>query len=234
MPTPAAPGPHPGDTPALGGVTAVPDVESNPVMHLSDPASATLDELVDAARGGSHPAFEELVRRTHAGTFALARRLVTDEDDAREVVQEAYLRAYRSIRKFRGDAQFTTWIYRITANCASTHLGRRRRDRHDELDEDLTVVDLHPDRDPGLAADASLLRARVDAAIAELPARLRAVVVLRDLYDLTHAEIAEELGISESAAKVRLHRARRRLRTVIFPSRSDAACDETEDRAHAV
>jgi len=219
---------------SIEGVTAVPAVESNPVMHLADPAAASLEDLVGAARDGSHPAFDELVRRTHAGTFTLARRLVTDEDDAREVVQEAYLRAYRSIRKFRGDAQFTTWMYRITANCASTHLGRRRRDRHDELDDDLAVVDSHPERDPGLAADASLLRARVDAAIADLPVRLRAVVVLRDLYDLNHAEIAEELGISESAAKVRLHRARRRLRTVIFPNRTETACDEPEDRAHAV
>ena len=234
VPTPVAPDPLGDDPPATDGVTVVPEVESNPAMQLADPATATLEELVDAARAGSHPAFDELVRRTHAGTFTLARRLVTDEDDAREVVQEAYLRAYRSIRKFRGDAQFTTWIYRITANCASTHLGRRRRDRHDELDDDLTVVDLHPDRDPGLAADASLLRARVDAAIADLPARLRAVVVLRDLYDLNHAEIAEELGITESAAKVRLHRARRRLRTVVFPSRAEATCEEPEGRARAV
>lgn len=217
------------------GVTLVPEGESNEVMRLIDPPTATLEALVHAARDGSHPAFEELVRRTHASTYTLARRLVTDEDDAREVTQEAYLRAFRSIRKFRGDAQFSTWMYRITANCASTHLGRRRRDRHDELDEDLTVVDLHPDRDPGLAADATMLRERVDAAIADLPARLRAVVVLRDLYDLNHAEIADELGISESAAKVRLHRARRRLRSVVFPARADSPADDREeDQAHAV
>jgi RNA polymerase sigma-70 factor (ECF subfamily) len=203
-------------------------------MRLRDPRSASVDALVDAARGGDQAAFAELVRRTHADTYTLARRLVSDDDDAREVVQEAYLRAFRSIRRFRGDAQFTTWLYRITANCASTHLGRRRRLRHEPLDDDLTLVDVHPERDPALAADGSLLRLRVQAAIDELPSRLRAVVVLRDIYDLNHAEIADELGISESAAKVRLHRARRRLRATVFPARADERAEEHEEQARAV
>ena len=204
-------------------------------MQYLDPSRSDLDQLVESAQDGDHPAFEELVRRTHADTFALARRLVSDEDDARDVVQETYLRAFRSIKKFRGDAQFTTWLYRITANCASTHLGRRRRHRHDELDKEVAVPDLHPDHDPALVADASLLRDRLESAIAELPPRLRAVVVLRDIYDLNHAEIADELGISESAAKVRLHRARRKLRTQVFPLPGEEAIDnEVEEQAHAV
>src|SRR5688500_9560607 len=149
-----------------------------------------LAELVAAARDGSREAFDELVRVTSRDTYTLAYRLVGNEEDARDVVQEAYLRAYRSIGKFRGDAQFSTWLYRITANCASTHLGRRRRHRHDELDEEVDVPDTKPEHDPAIAADASLLRRQLEAAIAELPPRLRAVVVLRDIYDLNHAEIA--------------------------------------------
>lgn len=203
-------------------------------MRLVHPKSASLDELVAAARTGDGAAFEELVRRTSADTFTLARRLVSDDDDARDVVQEAYLRAYRSIGRFRGDAQFTTWLYRITANCASTHLGRRRRHRHDELDEEVDVPDTKPDHDPQVAADGALLRQRLEVAIAELPPRLRAVVVLRDIYDLSHAEIAEQLGISESAAKVRLHRARRRLRVQVFPLAGEAGTLEPEEHAHAV
>ena len=203
-------------------------------MRFTDPSTALVEDLVDAARTGDHAAFEELVRRTSADTYTLARRLVSDEEDARDVVQEAYLRAYRSIGRFRGDAQFSTWLYRITANCASTHLGRRRRHRHDELDEEVDVPDTSPDHDPAAMATASLLRDRLEAAIAELPPRLRAVVVLRDIYDLNHAQIAEELGITESAAKVRLHRARRRLRTQVFPLRGEEPLDqEVEDQAHA-
>lgn len=204
-------------------------------MKCHDPGTADVHHLVEAARHGDHPAFEELVRRTHAETFNLARRLVSDDEDAQDVVQEAYLRAFRSIKKFRGDSEFTTWLYRITANCAATHLGRRRRHRHDELEEDAAVPDPQPDHDPTLVADAALLRSQLETAIAELPPRLRAVVVLRDLYDMNHAEIAEELDISESAAKVRLHRARRKLRAQIFPLPGDDGIDgDAEEHAHAV
>ncbi|CAN5151898.1 RNA polymerase sigma factor RpoE [soil metagenome] len=206
---------------------------SEGLMRSYDPATAEIDLLVEAARHGDHQAFEELVRRTHADTYTLARRLVSDDDDARDVCQGAYLRAFRSIRTFRGDAQFTTWLYRITANCASTHLGRRRRHRHEELDEDAAVADPRPDHDPGVAADATLLRGRLEEAIAQLPPRLRAVVVLRDVYDLNHAEVAQQLGISESAAKVRLHRARHKLRIQVFPLRGEHH-DDVEEQARAV
>lgn len=215
-------------------VTLAPPAGSDPPMPVLHPSTAPLARLVDGARGGDDACFEELVHRTHRETYTLARRLVSDADDARDVVQEAYLRAYRSIGSFRGDAQFTTWLYRITANCASTHLGRRRKHRHDELD-DLDVADPEPGHDPATAADAALLRQRLEAAIADLPPRLRAVVVLRDIYDLSHAEIADRLDISESAAKVRLHRARRRLRTVVFPLATETSrLDDHEERARAV
>ena len=75
-------------------------------------------------------------------------RLTGNEEDARDVVQEAYLRAYRGLQRFRGDAQFSTWLYRITANCAATHLGRRRRHRHEELADDAPVADARPERRP--------------------------------------------------------------------------------------
>ena len=187
-----------------------------------------LSDLVAAARDGDRSAFDALVRATSVETYTLAYRLVGNEEDARDVVQETYLRAYRGIGKFRGDAQFSTWLYRITANCAATHLGRRRRHRHEELLDDAPLADPSFDRDPSARAEASNLRERLDAALEELPPRLRAVVVLRDVYDLPHEAIAAELGISESAAKVRLHRARRRLRERLFPLPGE------EDEAHAV
>ncbi len=175
--------------------------------------------LVAAAKDGDRAAFDELVRSTYVETYTLAHRLTGDEEDARDVVQEAYLRAYRGLDRFRGDAQFSTWLYRITANCAATHLGRRSRHRHDELDEATGGADQRPDHDPELRADADDLRGRLRAALDALPPKLRAVVVLRDVYDLPHETIAAELGISESAAKVRLHRARNKLRDQLFPRR---------------
>jgi RNA polymerase sigma-70 factor (ECF subfamily) len=149
------------------------------------------------------------------------------------VVQDAYLRAYRGLRRFRGDARFSTWMYRITANCAATHLARRSRTSHEDLDDELPAMDVCPDHDPELWAVTGTERDRIARAVAELPPRLRAVVVLRDIYDLPHESIAAELGISESAAKVRLHRARRRLRECLFPLRGEEPLSEGSD-AHAV
>ena len=179
-------------------------------------------ELVAAAKAGDRGAFDDLVKATYAQTYTLALRLTHNEEDARDVVQEAYLRAYKGLKKYRGDAQFTTWLYRITANCAATHLGKGNKHRHDDLDDSAdTLEDERPESDPAASADATILRDRVTAALAHLPPRLRAVVVLRDVYDLPHEEIAHELGITEAAAKVRLHRARKQLRERLFPMRGE-------------
>ena len=172
--------------------------------------------LVAAARAGDRKAFEALVRQTYAETYTLAYRLVGNQEDAQDVTQEVYLRAWKGIGRFRGDAQFTTWLHRITANTAVTHRTRRTRHRHDRLDADYPALDTRAEHDPAAHADGRDLRVRLERALAELPPRLRAVVVLRDVYDLPHDAIATELGISETAAKVRLHRARRKLRDHVF------------------
>ncbi len=193
--------------------------------------SVDLTSLVVQAKAGDAKAFEELVRETHVGTYTLAMRLTGDADDAADVVQEAYLRAYRGLRRFRGDAQFSTWLYRITANCAATSLVKRGRHGHDELLDDSPVTDERPGGDPAASADAEDLREQLEAALRELPLRLRAVVVLRDVYDLPHEAIAAELGISETAAKVRLHRARRKLREQLFALREEVSREKEHVRA---
>jgi RNA polymerase sigma-70 factor, ECF subfamily len=185
--------------------------------------TAELADLVTAAQDGDREAFDELVRQTYTEVYTLALRLTGNEEDARDVLQDAYLRAYKGIKRFRGDSQFGTWMYRITANCAATHLGKRSKHRHEDLDDSTTVVDSRPEIDPELRADAAVERSRLNEALAELPPKLRAVVVLRDVYDLPHEAIAAELGISEAAAKVRLHRARRKLREQLFPTRGEEA-----------
>jgi RNA polymerase sigma-70 factor (ECF subfamily) len=181
-----------------------------------------LGRLVDAAREGDRDALDDLVRATYGGTYTLAYRLTGNEDDARDVVQDAYLRAYRGLRRFRGDAQFTTWLYRITANCSANLLAKRARHRTEPLADDEPVIDLRPEVDPELRLAGSDDRARIAAALAELPWRLRQVIVLRDIYDLAHGAIAKELGITEAAAKVRLHRARRRLRDLLAAEGTEA------------
>ncbi len=199
-----------------------PEARSESDQEVND----ELADLVLAARSGDESAFARLVEATHRDTFTLAVRLTGNEEDARDVTQEAYLRAYRGLESFRGDAQFSTWMYRITANCASTYLGRRNRHRHQQLPESGDVVDLRTDVDPELCSDASELRDRLVVALDELPPKLRSVVVLRDVYELSHDAIATELGISVTAAKVRLHRARHKLRSEVYPE-----LDQVESRA---
>ncbi len=208
-------------------IVVEPDIVIEPV---SAPTRARLgiDGLVDQAKDGDQRAFEEIVRRTYADTYTLAFRLTGDEEDARDVVQETYLRVHKGISRFRGDAQFTTWLHRVTANCASTFLGRRGKHRHDPLPDDPSIADEHPRNDPALRADAGQLRSQLTDALRALPPKLRAVVVLRDIYDLPHEAIAAELGITESAAKVRLHRARKRLRERLYPLHGDRGVSQAE------
>ena len=203
-------------------VAAFPESDREGGATVIPMAPNDLRTLVEAARKGDRGALDDLVRATYQGTYTLAYRLTGNEDDARDVVQDAYLRAYRGLRRFRGDAQFTTWLYRITANCSSNLLAKRARTRTESLSDDEAVIDSRPEADPELRMDGEDERARVAAALAKLPWRLRQVVVLRDIYDLPHGAIATELGISEAAAKVRLHRARRRLRELLGSEAANA------------
>jgi RNA polymerase sigma-70 factor, ECF subfamily len=179
-------------------------------------------ELVGAARSGDRQAFDELVRRTFVDTFTLARRLAGNEEDARDVVQEAYLRAWKGIGKFRGDAAFSTWLYRITANAAASNVQRRRRHRVVPFDDDFEPVDTGAEQLVSQGAETAEALDRIADALDDLPAKLRSVVVLKDVYGLSHEAIAEELGISVSAAKVRLHRARHKLRDVLYDEGAQA------------
>ena len=191
-----------------------------------------LDRLVAAARDGDRPAFDELVRRTYVDTYTLALRLTAHEEDARDVVQETYLRAWKGLDGFRGDAQFTTWLYRITANTAYTTVKRRRRHRADALDAMVDEpIETRIEAQPEESAEQSALLAQPRRARSSTcPPKLRVLVVLKDVYGLSHEEIAEELGISVAAAKVRLHRGRKKLRDLLY----DEPQAERGRREHAV
>jgi RNA polymerase sigma-70 factor (ECF subfamily) len=195
---------------------------------------SALEPLVAAAREGDRLAFDELVRRTYVETYTLAMRLTAHEEDARDVVQETYLRAWRGIGSFRGDAQFTTWLYRITANTAYTTVRKRRRHRTEPLDTMLVEpAEVRLESSPEESAEQSAMLDRLAVALDQLPPKLRVLVVLKDVYGMSHEEIAEELGISVSAAKVRLHRGRKKLRDLLHED-SGSEPARTEGIEHAV
>ncbi|MEC7917016.1 MAG: RNA polymerase sigma factor [Actinomycetota bacterium] len=179
--------------------------------------TAQLRADVAAAQGGDDEAFSRLVEQTYADIFLLAARLTRNHHDALDVVQEAYLRAYRGLIDFRGEARFTTWLHRITVNCANTLLTSHQRYACDPIQRD--VVDLNDEYHPERRAEDAEISAEVRESLEELPPNLRAVVVLSDVFDLPHLEIGRQLGISATAVKVRLHRGRKRMRQAIQTKR---------------
>src|SRR6266498_326144 len=168
-------------------------------------------ELIAACRRGDPQAFEEVVRATHRQVYTQALRLVRDRQDAEDVAQEAYLRVFRGLAGFRGDAQFETWLYRIVANAAMNHL--RRRGRFGDL---LADPEEPPERPSAGPADAAVDREALNRALEALPDSMRAVVVAKDVYGLSCLEIGDMVGATEGAVKVRLHRARKRLKERLF------------------
>jgi RNA polymerase sigma-70 factor (ECF subfamily) len=177
-------------------------------------------ELVDACKRGDPRAFEELVEATHRQAYTLALRLVGDRQEAEDVAQEAYLRVFRGLSGFRGEARFETWFHRIVANAAMNHL--RRKGRFGDLTAE--PDDLEHSM-PDTAADTERVadRDELDRALARLPEAARAVVVMKDVYGLSCREIGREIGISEGAVKVRLHRARRRLKELVYGQEAEVS-----------
>ncbi|MBM3908321.1 MAG: sigma-70 family RNA polymerase sigma factor [Gemmatimonadetes bacterium] len=169
--------------------------------------------LVLSAQRGELEAFSELVRRHQRRAYAVARAIVTTHEDAEDAVQDAFLHAYRALHRFLPDQAFGAWLHRIVAN-ASLDITRRRKVRDaDDLPE--TVAS--PFRDP---AESDELRERLRDALARLPERQRAVIVLHDVEGFKHSEIGKLLGIPEGTARSDLHYARSALRRLLDQLRS--------------
>lgn len=193
-----------------------------PPVAAGDHADHADQALVASLRAGDPDAFE--VRRHGGGMLASARRLLGNEEDGREVLQEALLAAFRAIGTFEEKSRLATWLHRIVVNAALMRL-RSRRCRPECSIEDLQPKfredghHLEPPCPWSAEAEASLLRAErralVRAAIDDLPPAYREVVLLRDIEGLSTEATGQLLGISANAAKIRLHRARLALRTLL-------------------
>ena len=189
---------------------------------------STVDDtvLVQGLRDGEEWAFEALVRVFGARMLATARRLVGNEEDARDVVQSAYLSAFRAIGRFEGSAQLSTWLHRIVVNTALMRLRSRRRKPEESIEALLPAFHADGHFVEGFSswdvpADEVLERKEtrelVRGAIDRLPETYRTVLVLRDIEELSTQEVADVLEITAAAAKVRLHRARQALLTLLRP-----------------
>ena len=176
--------------------------------------------LVQAAQRGDKRAFAQLVGQYEQRVYNLARKMMRDQQDAEDVLQETFISVYRNLGNFHGDSSFSTWLYRIATNASLMKL-RARKEPSLSLDEPIESddgADAMPREivDWGITPEEALLsgetRAQMDAAIASLPETLRAVFILRDIEGLSVQETAEVLDISVPNVKTRLHRARLLLR----------------------
>ncbi len=168
-------------------------------------------ELVRRAAEGDDAAFDELVRRYSGRIYGLLARLVGDAALAEDAAQETFVRAWRAIGRFRGDAKFTTWLYRIAVNEGNRILAREAR-RELVLYDDvmLEVPDLTADTHSQV--ETGELRAQIEAGLAELPEHYRAAILLRDVEGFSNEEAAEILELNLRNFKSRLHRGRMALR----------------------
>ena len=166
---------------------------------------------MDRARAGDEAAFAELVQAHQHEVFTLTLRLLGNYELAADAAQETFIRAWRALPNFRGDAALSTWLHRIAVNTSWTVRRKAARHRTTPLDDDI-VRHGSPEPGPAEVAENSDLGRRLSRVIVDLPAHQRAVVVMKDIYGWSHAEVAEALDISVTAAKVRLHRARRQLK----------------------
>lgn len=230
--------PVPGsDMPGGGGLTPSarshtvrgPSMDEPPATGPAEPPpdeSPSDPELVARAQQGDGAAFAQLVDRHERQLFKLALRMTGSEADAQEVLQESFLHAYEKLPLFRGEAQFSSWLYRIAANSALMRLRRKRR-APDMLPEEPIELgsprfteqggfETPPRSDWSQRADEKLqsreLGEAIEKAVEELPHDYRTVFLLKDVDGLSNEQIAEALSLSVPAVKSRLHRARLALR----------------------
>jgi RNA polymerase sigma-70 factor (ECF subfamily) len=171
--------------------------------------------LVARAQGGDRTAFEELVRRHAEGLYAVVSRLVWDRHEAEEVTQEAFLRAWRGIGGFKGNARFFTWLYRIGVNEAQRRTQRRTPAAAVTSLDEQQAEPPDPRPAPDRQAEHRDLRATLERAVRTLHPDYRAPLILRDVEGLSTTEAAAIMGLSEAAFKSRLHRARLAVRNAI-------------------
>jgi RNA polymerase sigma-70 factor (ECF subfamily) len=196
-----------------------------------DAASGTADqkdaEVIRQVLQGHTAMFELLMRRYNERVYRAVRAIVRDEQEAEDVMQQAYVNAFTHLRQFNGLAQFSTWLTRIAINEALARV--RRQGRYEVFDDELTneepFVSLNTSENPERQAFAGELRGLLEWAIDALPNGMREVFVLREVEGLSTSEVAESLDVSEDVVKTRLSRGRAVLRRVLLERTGLAASD---------
>lgn len=170
-------------------------------------------QLVLLAKEGNIPAFRALVEKHMRQAYNIAYGVVNDHAEAEDIAQESFVRVYQSIRSFRGDAQFSTWLYRIVANVSLNRMTKTKaRQKHEIPIDQVTIAHQPHTVTPDHADD---LQGHIERAIHRLPTMQRAVVILRHLNGLSTKQVSGILRCSEGTVKTHLHRGLRKMRTLL-------------------
>ena len=172
------------------------------------------DNLVEQCKNGKREAFNMLVRRYQERVYWTIRRIVGDRDDALDITQDVFVKAYENIRDFRGDAHFFTWMYRIAMNLAINHVRKRKVRAAFSLDSIEEAGD-HDDREPDRLMERSEMRDIITAAIETLPAKQKAVFVLRYYQELSYEEIAGIMNRTVGGLKANYFHAVRKIQEYV-------------------
>jgi RNA polymerase sigma-70 factor (ECF subfamily) len=186
---------------------------------LESSKTLTDEEVVDRVRAGDAAMYEVLMRRYNQRLYRTARAILRDDAEAEDVMQDAYVRAYTHLDQFAGRSAFSTWLTRIAVHEALTRL--RSRNRHPqvdvtEYDGEISMKTPSNSLDPEQSASAGQLREFLEEAVLNLPDNYRTVIMLRDIEELSTAETAEALDLTEDNVKVRLHRGHGMIRDWLF------------------
>lgn len=206
----------------------LPDVVTAAEPTASPPAPSD-EELIARVLAGDLGCFEQLMRRYNSRVFRAARSIVRNDDEAEDVMQQAYVNAYTHLRSFAGRASFSTWLLRIAVHEAfARNRGRERTESLDSSDQWETTMPDRAARDPESTASEARLLATLEELIDAMPERYRSVLVLRGVEGLSASETAEALDLSEEAVRTRLHRARAMLH-VQLAERADSVTPKVFD-----
>lgn len=180
-------------------------------------------KIIEKVLGGDANAFEELVLRYEKTVYNLALRMVGDRDDAFDMTQEAFIKAYGSLSSFRGDSKFSVWIYRITTNVCLDFLRSKSRKQQVSLtvsddDEDAQLDIPDPSSDPEQQLIKKISMQSVEEGLKTLPDKQRQILVMRELGGMSYAEIGAALSLEEGTVKSRIFRARKRLCAFLLDS----------------
>jgi RNA polymerase sigma-70 factor (ECF subfamily) len=169
----------------------------------------TDEELVDRSRSGDADSFNLLISRWERPIYALAYRVIGREEDARDVTQETFLRAFRGLAAFKGQAKFSSWLYRIALNLCRDWIRRKKRSPLATLPEDVELEDVAADVGPTETVEDLVSRRElselVEAAMARLPEEQRTAIILKEYHGMTFQEIADLQGCPLSTVKTRLY-----------------------------